>query len=435
MKPEEILEQLKVFGNDQPLPKQALAEAARQRETVTPVLLNALDETYRIAASDDYENIWENPVADIASYGFFLLAQFREQEAFPKLLQFLTLDQDRLDIVLGDVLTEGMRNLLYSTYNGDLPSVQAIAANQSLDPFARGNALDVIAGLLQDGRLSRDDAVGFLREQLAALGGSDDDALFGAFLAKAIADSSLFELLEDVREAYRLEKIELDFMGGFADFFDDLYKGPTQEMCVRLIKDAAEELAGWACFQPDEHEEEPSFKELLSWNVGRNDPCPCGSGKKFKKCCLPKKEKILSWDTRLDMPRDTYPPLRGEGGRPGLRDTYHPEAIEVDRLAYQAMHKLWASAWRRRKVDRKTAGEARKTLWQAFEKFQAICAAEGLDTPETYDQKHMLHYFCREWLEELLGLLMESKDERSEAVSAVLAARTGETEEMQPPVQ
>ena len=21
--------------------------------------------------------------------------------------------------------------------------------------------------------------------------------------------------------------------------------------------------------------------------VGRNDPCPCGSGKKFKKCCLP----------------------------------------------------------------------------------------------------------------------------------------------------
>ncbi|MGB9619884.1 MAG: SEC-C metal-binding domain-containing protein, partial [Armatimonadota bacterium] len=22
--------------------------------------------------------------------------------------------------------------------------------------------------------------------------------------------------------------------------------------------------------------------------IGRNDPCPCGSGKKFKKCCLGK---------------------------------------------------------------------------------------------------------------------------------------------------
>ena len=25
--------------------------------------------------------------------------------------------------------------------------------------------------------------------------------------------------------------------------------------------------------------------------IGRNDPCPCGSGNKFKKCCLPKGAK------------------------------------------------------------------------------------------------------------------------------------------------
>ena len=25
--------------------------------------------------------------------------------------------------------------------------------------------------------------------------------------------------------------------------------------------------------------------------VGRNDPCPCGSGKKYKKCCLPRRKK------------------------------------------------------------------------------------------------------------------------------------------------
>jgi hypothetical protein len=24
--------------------------------------------------------------------------------------------------------------------------------------------------------------------------------------------------------------------------------------------------------------------------IGRNDPCPCGSGEKYKKCCLPKEE-------------------------------------------------------------------------------------------------------------------------------------------------
>ena len=27
-------------------------------------------------------------------------------------------------------------------------------------------------------------------------------------------------------------------------------------------------------------------KELRAVKVGRNEPCPCGSGDKFKKCCL-----------------------------------------------------------------------------------------------------------------------------------------------------
>lgn len=30
----------------------------------------------------------------------------------------------------------------------------------------------------------------------------------------------------------------------------------------------------------------PSVRQSKRRKVGRNDPCPCGSGKKFKKCCL-----------------------------------------------------------------------------------------------------------------------------------------------------
>jgi uncharacterized protein YecA (UPF0149 family) len=29
----------------------------------------------------------------------------------------------------------------------------------------------------------------------------------------------------------------------------------------------------------------PTEQQLGRGKVGRNDPCPCGSGKKFKKCC------------------------------------------------------------------------------------------------------------------------------------------------------
>lgn len=38
--------------------------------------------------------------------------------------------------------------------------------------------------------------------------------------------------------------------------------------------------------------------------VGRNDPCPCGSGKKYKKCCLGKDDFIES-----DIPSEVVPPI------------------------------------------------------------------------------------------------------------------------------
>jgi len=36
----------------------------------------------------------------------------------------------------------------------------------------------------------------------------------------------------------------------------------------------------------------------MNQKIGRNDPCPCGSGKKYKNCCFlkstPKKQKITA---------------------------------------------------------------------------------------------------------------------------------------------
>ena len=29
----------------------------------------------------------------------------------------------------------------------------------------------------------------------------------------------------------------------------------------------------------------PTVEQLVSGRIARNDPCPCGSGIKFKKCC------------------------------------------------------------------------------------------------------------------------------------------------------
>ena len=68
----------------------------------------------------------------------------------------------------------------------------------------------------------------------------------------------------------------------------------------RLIESAVDELSGWYGFS-DKYlkarakerasaSAPPGFFgdtfERETPKVGRNDPCPCGSGRKFKKCCL-----------------------------------------------------------------------------------------------------------------------------------------------------
>jgi len=40
--------------------------------------------------------------------------------------------------------------------------------------------------------------------------------------------------------------------------------------------------------------------------IGRNDPCPCGSGKKYKKCCLPKQEAMPRKAPSEAMPEDAF---------------------------------------------------------------------------------------------------------------------------------
>ena len=56
---------------------------------------------------------------------------------------------------------------------------------------------------------------------------------------------------------------------------------------------------GWKVLvgiEPDKPEDISGVERLLNppkplkagQKVGRNDPCPCGSGKKFKKCCMDK---------------------------------------------------------------------------------------------------------------------------------------------------
>lgn len=78
------------------------------------------------------------------------------------------------------------------------------------------------------------------------------------------------------------EKMAAEFSGA------DVTVEGLAEMFRRVFPDAAMEYAGMGRVIYEallEAEEGMQDSESASAPVGRNDPCPCGSGKKFKKCC------------------------------------------------------------------------------------------------------------------------------------------------------
>jgi hypothetical protein len=68
-----------------------------------------------------------------------------------------------------------------------------------------------------------------------------------------------------------------DLAGGFE---------PEEHEIVKLALDERLMLHGHKpVFFAEAEEQEPVAEAAPTGKVGRNDPCPCGSGKKFKKCC------------------------------------------------------------------------------------------------------------------------------------------------------
>jgi hypothetical protein len=56
-------------------------------------------------------------------------------------------------------------------------------------------------------------------------------------------------------------------------------------------------------------------------NLGRNDPCPCGSGKKYKQCCLAKDEEKAR--AARAKAADEAPPPVAEGEAKAPREARH----------------------------------------------------------------------------------------------------------------
>ncbi len=115
-----------------------------------------------------------------------------------------------------------------------------------------------------------------------------------------------------VKELADKYNISVETMTGFLDGINDSLKvqNPIEEMTEETVvnlgfdkellyknmvdakADWLYNLPAWSIIFPEESKRKELYLEAKKMNtivkpkkIGRNDPCPCGSGKKYKQCC------------------------------------------------------------------------------------------------------------------------------------------------------
>jgi hypothetical protein len=290
MDPMQVIEELGVPGR---LPVEAIRAAQADRDTMVPIFLRTIDDFLELKGPADQNTLF---------FMFHLLGEWREKSAYWPLAIFLRLPRDVLDTILGDCITETIHRVMAAVFDGDPEPLYAIIRDPEADEFVRAKMCQAIAMLTRRGELSRDATAAFLRDCFSQLEPMEDCYVWSGWL-DAVAWLGLTELKPLAQQAFARGSIEPGWLT-FKDFEEDLQysvEHPEAEPLNAdgnhtLFGETVAEMSGWSGFKPKAVRNEiPNWRLLDSLGtphheplrkVGRNDPCPCGSGKKFKKCCL-----------------------------------------------------------------------------------------------------------------------------------------------------
>jgi hypothetical protein len=228
------------------------------------------------------------------NYATYFLAKWRDRRAYPLFLRWFSLPGEEALELGGDTIEHHGSRFLASVWDGNIEPLKGIVRNQEANPVCRGQALEALAVLVAWGEWPRSEA--------------ENTLLY-------LAREGLERVSHPVWSALALVCIQLEFISVFAELRRALQEGLLQSSAVRAevldeieraprgaliedfarrhppITDVIQETRWWGGFQQASDRSDVSLAGRVTKpyysqpKVGRNDPCPCGSGKKYKKCC------------------------------------------------------------------------------------------------------------------------------------------------------
>lgn len=285
--------QLKALGAERRVPVLALGACLMRPDEAAPAILDLIARAATGGRLDHNEET-------LLFRGLHILAAARHEKAFRPLLGLLRRPDDELDPLLGDVITESLPRIVASVFDGDAEPLFAAIADRTIDEYVRDALMGAATFLAWDGRIDVAAMAAFLKRFFDERLARNEEHVWCGW-ARAVTLLGRRELEGELAAAFREGRVDEAF-GEYEDFAPDLAEaeraprdvGRLHRAHLGYIDDAREALMLWQSDDDDDNDDywsgstpalmTPTANPLR--HVGRNDPCPCGSGKKAKKCCL-----------------------------------------------------------------------------------------------------------------------------------------------------
>ncbi len=231
-------------------------------------------------------------------HSIFLLGELRAEESLETVLEVLGQDEDFLDFWFGDFLTVILREPLYYIGNTQLDTLKDFVLSPGIYTYARTEISATVEQIAIHQPERMEEVVNWYHDIFTSIAESSmsENIIDSDFIGMAISDVieiNAPELLPQIKKLYDLGYVGVGICGTFDTVERDIKLNNKDRYKLDLLNiyDRYEQiLSSWHSYS-EEADWSQNVKEITenSKKTGRNDPCPCGSGKKYKKCCLNKK--------------------------------------------------------------------------------------------------------------------------------------------------
>jgi hypothetical protein len=276
---------------------------ALPRETLLSDLHKVLYDSiarYEIFAEQD----WDKNCQEFLMHALLLLTELKDESSIEVILDLLRQDSEYLDLWFGDYLTEDVWELLYHIANNKLELLCSFVLEPNRYTYVKSCVSHVVEQVLLHQPERRHEVVDWYKRifEFWIENNENDDLIdsdaIGFFICDVV-NSNLVEIIPQMESLFNLGLVSIGIPGNFESCLKNINEVSSINRKIVILDSLTERYEQIIVNSPAYYDENEYVSLEKSYNeedknvplpvekpkVGRNDPCPCGSGKKYKKCC------------------------------------------------------------------------------------------------------------------------------------------------------